>query len=120
MDELTVKKLEEAFALGCTDVEACLYADISRQTLQNYQTKNPLFIDRKEQLKETPVLKARQSVISSLEDDSKLAMDYLKNKKSDEFNTSYKVDQSNRYVDKEGEDLHAKDKEILDKLGIKT
>jgi len=120
MDDLTVKKLEEAFALGCTDVEACLYAGISRQTLQNYQTKYPEFIDRKEQLKETPVLKARTTVVSELETDSKLAMEYLKHKKSDEFNTKQSIDQNNRYVDEMGKDLHAKDKEILEEMGIKT
>jgi hypothetical protein len=31
----TVKKLEEAFLLGCSDIEACLVADISKQTLYN-------------------------------------------------------------------------------------
>lgn len=86
MDDLTVKKLEEAFALGCTDLEACLYAGISKQTLYNYQEKNPEFVDRKQQLKETPVLLARQSVLDGIQEDSKLAFDYLKNKKSDEFN----------------------------------
>lgn len=92
MDALTVKKLEEAFALGCTDLEACLYADISKQTLYNYQDLNPEFIDRKEKLKENPVLLARQSVINGMQEDSKLAFDYLKNKKSEEFSTKQKID----------------------------
>jgi len=87
MDELTVKKLEEAFAFGCTDLEACSYADISKQTLYNYQDKNPGFIDLKERLKEKPVLLARKTVMDKMTDDGKLAMDFLKNKKSDEFNS---------------------------------
>ena len=87
MDDFTVKKLEEAFLLGCSDLEACLYADISKQTLYNYQDKHPEFIDRKERLKQNPVMKARQSVIKGINEDSKLALEYLKHKKSDEFNT---------------------------------
>ena len=90
MTENIVNKLEEAFLLGCTDLEACLFADISKQTLYNYQDKNPEFVDRKEMLKENPVFLARKSVIGSFEEDGKLAMDYLKNKKSDEFSTKQK------------------------------
>lgn len=92
MTDLTVKKLEEAFLMGCTDLEACLYADISKQTLYDYQEKNPEFADRKAKLKENPVLLARQSVINGIQEDSKLAFDYLKNKKSDEFKTKQDVD----------------------------
>jgi hypothetical protein len=85
MTEATVNKLEEAFAFGCTDQEACLYADISKQCLYNYQEKNPEFVDRKELLKENPVLLARKSVVGDLEDDSNLALKYLERKKKDEF-----------------------------------
>jgi hypothetical protein len=47
MTEATVAKLEQAFAFGCTDLEACLYADISKDCLYNYQKKHPEFVDRK-------------------------------------------------------------------------
>jgi hypothetical protein len=59
----TLQKLEDAFALGCTDLEACVYADISKSTLYNYQEQHPEFVERKEELKEHPVLLARQTVI---------------------------------------------------------
>jgi hypothetical protein len=85
MTEATVNKLEEAFALGCTDAEACLYADISKQSLYNYQEKNPEFVERKELLKQKPVLQARKSVAGDLEGDSNLALKYLERKKKDEF-----------------------------------
>lgn len=80
-----VNKLEEAFLLGCTDLEACLFADISKQTLYNYQEKNPEFVDRKEMLKETPVFKARKSVVDSVSTDPDLALKFLERKKKDEF-----------------------------------
>ena len=58
MTEAVLRKLEDAFALGCTDLEACLYADISKTTLYDYQKDHPEFAERKEKLKETPTLKA--------------------------------------------------------------
>lgn len=68
MTENTVKKLEEAFLMGCTDIEACLFADISKQTLYTFQEKNPEFVDRKEALKSNPVMKARKVVLKALDE----------------------------------------------------
>ena len=81
----TITKLEEAFALGCTDREACLWANIATTTLYKYQEKNPDFAERKAQLKETPILKARQSIVRALKDDPKLALSYLERKLKSEF-----------------------------------
>ena len=82
----TVNKLEQAFSLGATDLEACFYAGISKQTLYNYQAKYPEFVDRKEALKDKLVLKARQVVASAMESgDKQTAQWYLERKKKDEF-----------------------------------
>jgi hypothetical protein len=91
MTQETVKKLEEAFAIGASDGEACFYADITRQTLTTYQNDNPEFLDRKNRLKERPVLLARQSVINGLANDPQLALKYLERKMKSEFST--KVEQ---------------------------
>lgn len=84
MTEVTLKKLEEVFAIGGTDQEACFYADISHQTLYNYQHEHPEFIERKEALKERPILKARQTVVKALEN-PRDAQWYLSKKKKLEF-----------------------------------
>jgi hypothetical protein len=84
MTDETVSKLEEVFALGGTDEEACFFANISRQTLYDYQNKYPEFIDRKEQLKQNPFLKARRTIVESL-DKPIHAFEYMKRKKKDEF-----------------------------------
>ena len=68
MIEETVQKLEEAFLMGCPDIEACLYADISRQTLHNYQLANPEFVDRKERLKQNPFMKSRKVLLKALDE----------------------------------------------------
>lgn len=64
----TVKKLEEAFAYGCTDAEACAYADITKPTLYEYCEKNPEFTDRKETLKNLPTFKAKRIINDALDE----------------------------------------------------
>lgn len=87
-----VNKLEQAFALGCSDKEACLYADISKQTLYSYQKKNPEFVDRKEILKESLVLKARTVIADSLNNKNEdTARWYLERKKKAEFSTRQEI-----------------------------
>lgn len=88
---LVVKKLEEAFALGCTDEEACIYGDISKQTLYNFQDKNQEFLDRKELLKQKPVLEARKAVLGSFKANPHLAFKYLERKLSQEFGLKEKA-----------------------------
>lgn len=80
-----IAKLEEAFAWGCSDIEACLWADIDSRTLYKYQEKNPKFIQRKAELKETPILLARKSVVTNLSKDKELAMKFLERKVKKEF-----------------------------------
>lgn len=87
-----VNKLEQAFSMGCSDLEACLYAGISKQTLYNYQAKNPEFVDRKEQLKEQLVLKARTVIANALNNkDENTAKWYLERKAKKEFSTRQEV-----------------------------
>lgn len=81
----TIAKLEYVFALGGTDLEACLYADVSKTALYNYQNAHPEFVERKQLLKEQPILMARMSVVSSLQKDPDLALKFLERKKKDEF-----------------------------------
>lgn len=80
-----INKLEEAFAFGCTDAEAALYANIAPSTLYKYQEVNTKFSERKEQLKMMPVLHARMAVVNAIKKDPHLALKYLERKKSDEF-----------------------------------
>ena len=84
VDDSVLQKLQTAFSLGCSDEEASSFAEIAVSTLYNYQKKNPDFLEWKQQLKEKPILKARNTVVKSL-DDPKIALEYLKAKKKDEF-----------------------------------
>jgi hypothetical protein len=66
MKEATLQKLEQAFAWGCSDSEACIFAGINKSTLYAYCEKKREFTDRKELLKTTPVMKARMVVYDAL------------------------------------------------------
>lgn len=83
MTDEVLRKLEEAFAFGASDLEACFYADISKTALYEYQSKHPEFTERKEKLKERPILLARQKVVKELTTDVKNAQWYLERKSPD-------------------------------------
>lgn len=90
MTEDVLQKLELAFAIDCSDEEACAYADIAESTLYNYQKENPYFLERKHRLKHRPVLKARQTVVKSL-DDPNHAFKYLEKKRKMEFGSAIDI-----------------------------
>lgn len=93
MTEEVVSKLEQAFSMGCSDLEACLFANISRQTLYDYQEKHPEFIDRKALLKQKMIFKARSVIADSLnKKDENTAKWYLERKCRDEFATKVEND----------------------------
>jgi single-stranded DNA-specific DHH superfamily exonuclease len=89
MTEKTVKILEDAFSNAATDIEACFLANISKQTLYNYQEKHPEFIDRKEALKEMVKYQAKRVVAKAInEGDKAQANWWLERKGKDEgFNS---------------------------------
>lgn len=78
-------KLEQAFSIGCTDKEACSYAEITEHQLYYYQNEiNTDFAVRKAELKEKPILKAKQTVVKNL-DNPEHAKWYLERKNKAEF-----------------------------------
>lgn len=83
----TIKKLEEAFALDCTILEACFYAEISNQTYYNLIQQRPELLDRFTALRNRPVLLARKEVVTSFKWNPELALKYLERKRRDEFST---------------------------------
>lgn len=91
MTKETLQKLEYAFRLGCTDREACIESNISPQTLYNYQTSNPAFLEQKELWKSDPILRARKAVVERLELDPNLAMKFLEKRLPEEFGNNQKV-----------------------------
>lgn len=84
-DETTIQKLEQAFALDATVEEACFYAKIGKSTYYNWVEEDPALLERFEALRNTPVLAARQKVISAINTDPDIAFRYLERKRKGEF-----------------------------------
>lgn len=92
-----IGKLEQAFAIGATDLEACLFADIGKDVLYDYINRNPEFHDRKEALKRKPVLLAKTNIIKNLQNaDIDTSKWYLERKARDEFATRQEVETSGK------------------------
>ncbi len=66
MTDEVIQKLEAAFLVGATDLEACVHADIGKSTLYDYCQDNPEFSERKETLKNQPTLKAKLIIDEAL------------------------------------------------------
>ena len=72
-----ITKLETAFSMGCNDEEACLFAGISKAPFYAYIKQVPSFSERKEELKRSPILKAKTCVNEKLSTDVTTAKWYL-------------------------------------------
>ena len=68
MTEEVIRLLEEAFKWGCTDLEACCNADISKTALYEYCIANPEFAERKETLKNNTLLKAKMVISKAIDE----------------------------------------------------
>lgn len=93
-----VAKLEQAFAIDSSVEEACSYAEISRDSFYDYIKINPTFSDRIADLRNRPVLAARQRVVQGVKENYTNAMDYLKRKKKLEFGDSVDVTSKNEQI----------------------
>lgn len=77
LSKAQITKLEEAFSFGTTDLEACYFADILPSQLKAYLKEDPSFAERREALKQRPVLLARQTLMRAIKDDPQVAMEFL-------------------------------------------
>jgi len=84
--------LEEFLKLGCSMHEACVHSGIPYTTMVDYCASDENVRRKIERWGNNDILVARQSVIKGMKEDAKLSMDYLKNKKSDEFSLKSQQD----------------------------
>ena len=78
------RKIEDAAALGASIEEIAMYAGIHRATLYRWMQDDEELKDRIQELQERPILKARQTIIKSLENPHD-AQWYLERKRKSEF-----------------------------------
>lgn len=88
-----LNKLEYGFMKGLTDAQCCNYADISPATLYNYCNDHPDFLERKEQLKNSPSVKAKLNIVEAIEEGNpELSKWWLERKEKNEFSTKQEID----------------------------
>ena len=84
------RKIEEVAALDGSVEEMAYYSGVHRTTLYNWLQEDKDFFDRIQELRERPILKARQTVVKHLEDPNN-AFKYLEKKRRKEFGQNIDV-----------------------------
>jgi hypothetical protein len=87
--------LIDAFSKGCTITEARAYAKISETALDNFILLNPFFRREIDELRQLPLVLARNSVYEGMKKSGELALKYLERKLPQEF--SLKADISHSF-----------------------
>lgn len=91
--EEELRKLEEAFKLGCTNREACFYANVKESTFYDYLKEYPEYSEKIDIWKSYEKIKARMVVHKALDKgDKEMAKWYLERKAKDEFSTKQEFD----------------------------
>lgn len=107
-ESAVIAKLETAWALGCSDKEAAAYADITAASLCRYLQNHSAVLERKEQLKERPVLAARNTLLKAIQGgDGDLALKFLERKRRDEFATRSEISETSHIVVQTADDKKA-------------
>lgn len=115
MTEQSLLKLHQAFSIGCTDKEACIYAGIHESTLYRYCKKNPDFSEEKEELKDKIVLTARAVMVRHLNNNSEsMAMVVLRSKRKLEWSDARLVVDEGGVTLKQLEAMNRGDYEVID------
>jgi len=99
-----VQKLEQVWGIGGSDAEAAFFADISKAALSDFLKKNPRIAERKEALKENPILLARQVLLKGISGDKEkgmlpnpeLALKFLERKLKKEFSLRREFEHSGK------------------------
>jgi len=102
-EEIVIQKLEQVWAVDGTDTEAAFFADISPAALCEYLKSHPKVAERKEALKNRPILLARIAMIESFdgheeEREETVKKDGIDVKVKVKFKTPKNADMAMRYA----------------------
>jgi hypothetical protein len=86
-----IRKIEEAAAMDCSMEEMAFFANIHRATLYRWLKEDEELSDRINELKQTPFLNARQTIIKAIKENPQYAFEYMKRKKKNEFSERSEV-----------------------------
>jgi len=113
-----ISKIEEIAALDGRVKEIAHFAGVGQSNLYAYIADNPAFKERLESLKQAPVLKARRTVINSLENVSS-AQWYLERKARNEYGSKPESDNTvinNVFINAIQDDVKAFETKLIEQL----
>ncbi len=93
----TLKKLEEASSVRLSIKSVCAYAGISRDTYYRWMKDIKGLSDRLEDLREHPIMKAKRTIVSKL-DDVTVAFRYLEKEEPEEYGERLKLEHSGEVI----------------------
>ncbi len=83
--KIVIEKLEQVWAIGGSDKEASFYANIDPSALSRFLKTHLAVSQRKDALKNKPILKARQEVVKGLDNNPEFSLKFLERKLPKEF-----------------------------------
>lgn len=87
MTKETIAKLEAAFAVDASIIEACFYAGIDDSTYYRFKKENKEKCEQMERLRLKPILAARERIAKSVQTSDQMASWFLERKRKNEFAT---------------------------------
>lgn len=86
----TKELLRQAYMFGATNAEAAAYAEISERVLYDYFTEYPEFLQKTEEWKLNPLLKAKKTIVDNLTD-TKNAQWYLERRAKKDYGANVDI-----------------------------
>jgi hypothetical protein len=78
--------------VGCSLHEAALYGETPYRTIKQHYDEDEEVRKIIDRIMNTPILRARQSVVAKMDEDADLALKYLERRKKDEFSLKSETD----------------------------
>ena len=120
MTDAVVRKFDEAFMMGLSDRQACVYVGIPYSTFTTWLERNESYRTKKEELKENPKIWTKLNIVKALkEGDLETSKWYAERKMKDEgFNTRQELEtkNTNENVNKNIDLTHLSTEEIKELL----
>jgi len=93
--EAVIQKLGLGYSMGFTNAEAALFCGVSESALGVFLSKNPKFKEWRDQLKQSPKLKAKLALFKNLTaDNPKLCLSVLERLSPDEYGKQVRIDKT--------------------------
>lgn len=93
-ESIVIAQLCEVWGFGGSDAEAASFADIPKSTLCRYLQTHPEVEQRRDALREKPILAIRKCVVEAAKTDPELGLKFLERARRSEFSLRSEVDHS--------------------------